>query len=258
MRIPPPLSPHPVPEELPLDILFEDDCILVLSKSSDMVVHPSPGTRGEGTLVNALLGQTDALSTEGGEYRPGIVHRLDRETSGLLVVARTDQAHRHLSAQFKARTVAKEYVALAHGVPKEQEGHIDLPLGRSPTQRKKMTVRHDDQGKESQTGWQVEKTLGDFTWFRLFPRTGRTHQIRVHLKNIGHPIVCDALYGREKKITISELQGRTPKAGESPILEHHALHAHRLRIAHPRDESPLEFQADLPPELQALWDLADG
>ncbi|MGE3962994.1 MAG: RluA family pseudouridine synthase [Planctomycetota bacterium] len=256
VRIPAPPPLRPIAQEIPLAVIFEDDAILVINKGPDMVVHPSPGRSPQGTLVNALLGRPGQLSSEGGDYRPGIVHRLDRETSGLIVVARTDAAHRNLAAQFKARAVAKEYLAFAHEVPNSAEGLVDLPVGRSPTQRKKMTVRHDEQGKESQTRWRVERTLARFTWFRLFPRTGRTHQIRVHLKSLGHPIVCDALYGREKKITLSEIHGRTPKAGEEAVLDHHALHAARLSFAHPVHGQPLTFEAPLPRELQRLWDLA--
>lgn len=257
ISIPPPPPTRPLPQEIPLEIIFEDDAILVVNKGPDMVVHPSPGQPPQGTLVNALLGRTGKLSTEGGDFRPGIVHRLDRETSGLIVIARTDAAHRQLASQFKSREVTKEYLALAHETPKQSEGLVDLPVGRSPTQRKKMTVRHDEQGKQSQTAWRVERTLGQFTWFRLFPRTGRTHQIRVHLKSLGHPIVCDALYGREKKITLSEIHGRTPKAGEAFVLDHHALHAARLSFAHPTSGESMEFQAPLPAELQLLWDLAN-
>ncbi len=258
VRIPPPPPPFPVPEGLPLDIIYEDEALLVINKTSEMVVHPHPGSGESGTLVNALLNYTDILSSEAGEYRPGIVHRLDRETSGLLLVARTDAAHRHLAAQFKARTLQKEYYALVHGIPRESEGEIDLPLGRSPTHRKKMTIRHDEQGKSSKTRWCRERQLGNFCWLHLFPATGRTHQIRVHLKAIGHPILCDALYGREKKITRSELVGRKPKAGEAPLLERHALHAARLRFQHPLDDRRVELVAPFPPDLAQLWELADS
>lgn len=257
IRIPPPPPILPIAEKIPLEVLYEDDSLLVINKPADMVVHPSPGTDNSGTVVNALLGMPGELSNEGGEFRPGIVHRLDRETTGLLLVARTNFAHRKLAEQFKERTVKKQYVAFAHGHPRELEGELDLPIGRSPTQRKKMTIRHDEGGKPSQTRWQVERTLGAFTWFRLFPRTGRTHQIRVHLKYLGHPIVCDALYGREKQIYTSELLGKVRKSGEEPLLRHHALHAHRIRFQHPNDDRWLDFEAPLPPALAHIWDLAE-
>lgn len=252
--IPPPPPLVPLPEDIPLDIIHQDDALIVINKSPDIVVHPTPaGLEAGGTIVNALLGHTDELSKEGGDYRPGIVHRLDRETSGILVVARNDDAHRHLAAQFKARTVDKEYVAFSHGVPREESGVIDLPIGRSLRERKKMAIRTDEGGKESRTEWRVTKTAGAFTWFRLHPTTGRTHQIRLHLKALGHPIVCDATYGREKKITRSELSGRTPKAGEEPILTRQALHAAGIRFRHPTTDESMEFEAPLPEDLAAVW-----
>ncbi|MEM7164919.1 MAG: RluA family pseudouridine synthase [Planctomycetota bacterium] len=254
VRIPPPPPPMPIPENVSLDILHEDDALLVVSKPAGMVVHPSPGTSARGTLVNALLGWTEDLSSEGGEFRPGIVHRLDRETSGVLLVARTDRSHRKLAEQFKERTVHKEYVAFVHGVPTEPEGIIDQPLGRSPTQRQRMAIRHDDQGKPATTSWKVEHDLGSHSWLRMFPKTGRTHQIRVHLKSIQLPIVCDATYGREKKITASELHGKTVKQGELPLLERHALHAHRIRFQHPETGAWTEFEAPLHADMQAVWD----
>ena len=252
--IPPPPEPFPLPEEIPLEILHQDDAIIVIQKTPDMVVHPSAGgAHAGGTIVNALLGLTEDLSSDAGQYRPGIVHRLDRETSGLLVVARSDHAHRCLAAQFKERRVKKEYLALCHGVPKEARGEVDLPLGRSLRDRKKMAVRTDEGGKPSHTAWQVEKQLGRLTWLRLFPTTGRTHQIRVHLKALGHPIVCDATYGREKRITLSEIHGRRPGPGEEPILTRQALHAARLSFTHPDSDETLTFEAPLPPDLATLW-----
>lgn len=256
IRIPPPPPPLPVPQDLPLEVLHEDDVFLVINKSPDMVVHPSPGVTEGGTVVNALLHHTDELSGEGGDFRPGIVHRLDRETSGLLIVARTDDAHRKIAAQFKAREVHKEYLALSHGHPKDPAGRVDLPLGRSLTQRKKMAVRVDSEGKPSVTEWRAVRRIGLFTWFHCFPETGRTHQIRLHLKAIGHPIVCDALYGREKTLTWSEVEGRRPKSGEEPILTRHALHARRIEFRHPITEALVAFEAPLPADLAALWDAA--
>lgn len=256
IRIPPPPPPLPIPQDLPLEVLHEDDGFLVINKSPDMVVHPSPGVTEGGTVVNALLHHTDELSAEGGDFRPGIVHRLDRETSGILIVARTDDAHRKIAAQFKAREVHKEYLALSHGHPKKPAGRVDLPLGRSPTQRKKHAVRVDSEGKASLTEWRAVRRIGLLTWFHCFPETGRTHQIRLHLRAIGHPIVCDALYGREKTLTWSEVEGRRPKSGEEPILTRHALHARRIEFRHPTTEALVAFEAPLPADLAALWDAA--
>lgn len=256
VRVPPPPPPFPIPQDLPLEVIYQDDAILVLNKSPDMVVHPSPGVTEGGTIVNALLNHTDELSREGGDFRPGIVHRLDRETSGILVVARTDAAHRIVAAQFKAREVHKEYLALCHGYPAEPSGRVDLPLGRSLTQRKKMAVRCDSAGKPSVTDWKVVRRLGSFTWFHCFPETGRTHQIRLHLKAIGHPILCDQLYGREKSLLRSTVLGQRPTAGEEPILTRHALHARRLELTHPTTGQLIAFEAELPADLAGLWDEA--
>ncbi|MFN0060660.1 MAG: RluA family pseudouridine synthase [Planctomycetota bacterium] len=257
VELPAPPSATPLAEAISLAVLYEDDDVIVIDKSPDMVVHPGAGNAAGGTIVNALLHYTDDLSGAGGEERPGIVHRLDRETSGVLLIARNDHAHRTVAAQFKARTVRKEYLALAHGVPRATNGTIDLPIARSLTQRKKMAIRHDEQGKRSVTRWQLVRVLADrFAWFHCFPETGRTHQIRVHLKALGHPILCDTLYGREKRLFRAELEGRKPPAAAEPILARHALHASRLSITHPRTGAPLDFHAPLPPDLAALWALA--
>ncbi|MFQ5653731.1 MAG: RluA family pseudouridine synthase [Planctomycetota bacterium] len=257
VELPPAPSPMPLPEEIPLDILHEDASIIVINKPSDRVVHPPVTGAEQGTIVNALLGYTDELSREAGHFRPGIVHRLDRETSGLLIVARSDAAHRYIADQFRERLVKKEYLALAHGIPEEEEGEIDLPLGRSLVNRKKMAVRHDEGGKSACTHWRVSGFVGPFTWFRLLPVSGRTHQIRVHLKAIGHPIVCDAVYGRERTITRRQLLGRSPAQGEPPVLSRQALHARRIRFRHPEDDRRVDFEAPLPADLAPLWEMAD-
>ncbi|MEM7262029.1 MAG: RluA family pseudouridine synthase [Planctomycetota bacterium] len=254
--LPPPPPPLPIPQDLPLELIHEDDALIVIHKSPDMVVHPSPGVTAGGTVVNALLSHTDELSTEGGDFRPGIVHRLDRETSGVMLIARTDIAHRKLAAQFKEREVHKEYLAFVHGIPKEPEGDIDLPLGRSLAHRKKMAVRHDDEGKASRTRWRTVRTVGEFAWIHCFPETGRTHQIRLHLKAIGHPIVCDATYGREKRITVSEVRGRRPRAGEELVLCRQALHAYRIEFTHPTTAESAQFTSELPDDLRPLWEIA--
>ncbi len=254
ISIPPPPPPLPIPESFPLDVIHEDAAFLVIHKPAGLVVHPGAGNLHGGTLVNSLLAHTDQLSREAGDYRPGIVHRLDRETSGLMVIARHDDAHRRLAAQFKARMVRKEYLALAHGEPVSLEGRIEEPIGRSLVNRKRMAVRPDSGGKAALTLWRTIGSLGRFTWFRCFPHTGRTHQIRVHLKTIGHPIACDFHYGRERSLTLSEAQGRKPQGKEEPVLSRHALHAFRLEFRHPDDGQLLQFEAPLPDDLSALWE----
>ncbi len=251
---PPAASTIPLPENHSLDILHQDDHIIVISKEAGMIVHPAPGAPPEGTLVNALLGHTDQLSHVGDADRPGIVHRLDRETSGVMVIARTDVAHRELARQFHDREVSKEYLALSHGVPECSSGEIDLPLARSFTEPRKQVVRHDEQARESFTAWKLTRTLGttrqrSIAWFHCFPRTGRTHQIRVHLKAIGHPILCDFLYGRETRCDLNSWQPDGPSA---PLLRH-ALHAWRLHLRHPVDQQLMRFEAPLPADLEPWW-----
>lgn len=252
MTVPPPPPPMPIPQDIPFEIIHEDASLLIIHKPAGLVVHPGAGNESGGTLVNALLSRTERLSREAGDFRPGIVHRLDRETSGVMVIARDDDAHRRIAAQFKARMVRKEYLALAHDAPATPEGRIDAPLGRSPIDRRRHIVRHDSDGKPALTSWRAVGTIGPFAWFRCFPHTGRTHQIRVHLKSIGHPIACDHLYGREKKLTLTEAHGRKVRGAEEPVLVRHALHAFRLAFRHPVDGRPVSFEAPLPPDLRVL------
>ena len=253
VSVPPPPPPLPIPQDIPFDLIYEDHALLVIQKPAGLVVHPGAGNTTGGTLVNALLSHTDQLSTEAGDFRPGIVHRLDRETSGLMVIARDDDTHRRVAAQFKARMVKKEYLALVHEHPTSSGGTIDAPLGRSLVDRKKMAIRHDADGKVALTHWRRVGTIGGLAWIRCFPHTGRTHQIRVHLKSIAHPIACDFHYGREKKMTLSDAFGRKVQGKEKPVLERHALHAFRLSFRHPDDGRSLAFEAPLPPDLQTLW-----
>ena len=255
---PPTPSPMPLAEDHQLDLIHQDDHILVISKEAGMIVHPAPGQPPENTLVNALLGHSEQLSSYGGQDRPGIVHRLDRETSGLMVIARSDEAHRELSRQFHDREVSKEYLALCHGKPETTSGEIDLPLGRSLTNPKKRVVRHDKEGRDAFTSWQLKRVLGDqheqtCCWFHCFPRTGRTHQIRVHLRAIGHPILCDFLYGRETQADLASVSPGSPPS----LLERHGLHAWRLFLRHPISQEPMQFEAPLPPDLSPWWGAAD-
>jgi 23S rRNA pseudouridine1911/1915/1917 synthase len=229
-----------VPEDLPLHIIYEDDDLLVVNKPADMVVHVGAGIKS-GTLVNALLHHVGKLSTTGGELRPGIVHRLDRMTSGLVVVAKNDSAHQELSAQFKARAVHKTYLALVHGRITNDWGQISRPVGRDPKRRIRM--RPGGIGaREACTRYRVLRRFRHFTLVEAEPQTGRTHQIRVHLSSIGHPVVGDTLYGAPARLSIAAEKERT--------LERNFLHAAALRFCHPRTRETLSFKAGLPPELE--------
>jgi 23S rRNA pseudouridine1911/1915/1917 synthase len=232
-------APRPallVPEERALSILFEDDAILVLDKPAGLTVHPGSGRR-DGTLANALVFHLRNLPTAFGADRPGIVHRLDKDTSGVLVVAKTEAAHRALARAFAAREVRKEYLALVHGRVEAEEGRIDLPLGRSSAGRTRMAVRTSG-GRAATTGWRVEERLPLHTLVRCFPVTGRTHQIRVHWRASGHPIVGDPLYGWRSSPG-DAVPGRL------------MLHAHRLAFAHPGSGEPVAFEAPVPADFAA-------
>lgn len=251
-------------EDIPLAVLYEDEAIIVVDKPAGMVVHPGCGHR-RGTLAGALLAHCGALSGAGGPARPGVVHRLDRETSGVLVAARTDAAHRALSRQFAERTVRKEYLALVHGAPRDCEGLVTGAIRRHahPAHRKEMTVAED--GRPSETRYEVAETFGRarggppggggvprFARIRAFPRTGRTHQVRVHLASLGCPVLCDPVYGRERAMDELHLRGERPRQGAEPariVLARHALHAHRLEIAHPVSGGRLAFEAPVPEDL---------
>jgi 23S rRNA pseudouridine1911/1915/1917 synthase len=241
----PPLSAQP--EDIPIEILHEDPDFVVVNKPAGMVVHAGAGAR-HGTLVNALLHRLKTLSTEGGALRPGIVHRLDRGTSGALVVARNDGAHRALAAQFRARTVQKTYLALLHGRLQRDTGVIELPIARDPRHRTRMTARLRS-GREARTGWRVLLRLEHFTLVAADLHTGRTHQIRAHFAAIGHPLVGDTLYGAPQRA----------RAGNVllPPLGRVFLHAARLAFAAPRDSQPIEVRAPLDAALKAyLHELA--
>lgn len=245
VEIPEPGPATPQPEALPVDILFEDAHVVVINKPAGMVVHPAPGHAG-GTLVNALLHHVDDLSGIGGEIRPGIVHRLDRGTSGVMVVAKHDEAHRELSRQFQEREVEKEYVALVWGEV-QQGRRIDADIGRDPNDRKKMSARAR-RARSAVTRVTKARFLRGVSILHVAIATGRTHQIRVHLSAIGHPIVGDALYGG--------IRHRVP-ARLRPVLrlERPFLHAMRLAFTHPAEAGRrLEFVAPLPADLQGVLD----
>jgi 23S rRNA pseudouridine1911/1915/1917 synthase len=230
------------PEALPLAIVHEDGDLVVVNKPAGMVVHLGAGVKS-GTLVNALLHHLGALSTAGGELRPGIVHRLDRMTSGLVVVAKNDFAHRSLAAQFKGREVGKTYVLLVHGRVVKDAGEISKPVGRDPVRRVRMKVG-GIRPREALTRYRVLRRFPHFTFLEAEPRTGRTHQIRVHFSSLGHPIVGDTLYGAPAKLRLGAQEQRT--------LPRTFLHAAALQFRHPRSGEPISLRAPLPTELESF------
>ncbi len=248
VSIPPPVAPSAAPEDIPLDILYEDNDIIVVNKPAGLVVHPAAG-HPTGTLVNALLAHCGALSSVGGEMRAGIVHRLDIGTSGAIVAAKSDAAHRSLTSQFQARTVEKVYGALVLGIMRSERGTFDSPLGRSRSDRKRISS-HTTRGRVALTEWRVLERFGtDLSWIEVTLHTGRTHQIRTHFAEAGHPLVGDPLYGGEKKLSrIPAGPLRDAVAG----LKRPALHAWRLGFDHPRTGERMRFTAELPEDLEAL------
>jgi 23S rRNA pseudouridine1911/1915/1917 synthase len=242
VELPAPPATELIPEDIPLDIVFEDDEVVVVNKPAGMVVHPAAGVH-TGTLANALVFHFQQLSERGGAFRPGLVHRLDRDTSGLVVVAKTAVAHEKLSDQFRARTVFKSYVALVHGVLKEEQGRIEQPLARDPKNRTRMAVVRG--GREAITLWRVRRQYERLALLDVKIKTGRTHQIRVHLAWIRHPVVGDETYGmgRDQNVPDARLRARISALGRQ------FLHAERLAFEHPRTGERLIFNAPLPAEM---------
>jgi 23S rRNA pseudouridine1911/1915/1917 synthase len=238
----PPNNPSPLlPEAIDLDIIFENDDVLVINKPAGMVVHPSPG-HDHGTLVHAVLGHVPKLEGIGGEERPGIVHRLDKDTSGIILVAKNEQSHHWLQEQFRSRKVEKTYLALVDGKPPSSRGRIEAPIGRNTSHRKLMGVVPIEKGREAVSEYHVLQNFPHQTLLEIHPFTGRTHQIRVHLAFIGCPIVGDTVYGKKKP---------------SINITRHFLHASKLKIILQSKEKPMIFEAALPDDLRMVLDSID-
>jgi len=236
VRIPPPQPVGLVPESIPLSVIFENDDLLVVNKPAGMVVHPAAG-HNTGTLVHAVLGYDPDLEGIGGEERPGLVHRLDKDTSGLITIAKNERAHRWLVEQFKERRVEKTYLALVDGKPPTPIGRIEAPIGRDPRDRKKMAVVKLEKGRQAISEYKTLENFPRHTLLEFHPHTGRTHQIRLHCAFLGCPIVADTTYGHRKP---------------SLELNRHFLHAWRLKITLPGEEKPRLFEAPLPDELMKV------
>lgn len=236
VRIPPPVPSGLVAEDIPLDIIFENDDLIVVNKPAGMVVHPAAG-HYSGTLVNAVLGYDPDMEGIGGEERPGLVHRLDKETSGLIILAKNERAHNWLQDQFRLRKVEKTYLALVDGKPPTPKGRVEAPIGRDPSHRKKMAIVQPGKGREAVSEYKTLETFKNHSLLEFHPLTGRTHQIRLHCQFLGCPIVGDAVYGRRNS---------------GVEISRHFLHAYRLKILLPDEKSPRTFEAELPDELKAV------
>ena len=238
MIIPPPEKLDLQPEKIPLDILYEDEHLIIVNKPAGLVVHPAPG-HYNGTLVNALLSHCDRLAGIGGVERPGIVHRLDKDTTGAMVVAKSDRAHQHLQGQIKAKTAIREYWGVVCGSPQKEHGTINLPVARHKVDRKKMAVIPIEKGgKEAVTHWEVIERLGNYTLMKYLLETGRTHQIRVHSTHLGYPLVGDKLYGSGGSLKVN--------------LSGQALHAYQLTLQHPISNHTIKAIAPLPEDFTKL------
>ncbi|MBX3423466.1 MAG: RluA family pseudouridine synthase [Pirellulaceae bacterium] len=261
MALPPPPVDGPQPEAIELDVLYEDDALLAINKPPGMVVHPAKGN-WRGTLASALAHHFKQLSDIGGPTRPGIIHRLDRDTSGVILVAKTNAVHLKLSEQFEQRLVSKEYFAIVVGNLQLDRDIVRQPIGPHPYQRDKMAIRRDHpDSREAETMYEVIDRFRGFCAVRVHPKTGRTHQIRVHMDYLGAPVLCDRLYAGHAKITRGEIRRRLvrglppePDDGEI-VLERQALHARRIQLTHPITEQPLCIESPLPLDLQGAYEL---
>jgi 23S rRNA pseudouridine1911/1915/1917 synthase len=246
-------------EDIPLEILFEDEYLVVINKAADMIVHPGRGNY-TGTLAGALQFHFDTLSDAAGKFRPGIVHRLDRNTTGVIVVAKDNQVHGKLSAQFEKREVKKEYRALVWGRPDFDSDFIETHIRTHPKVREKMHVCGEGgNARSAATFYEVISRFEKVSYMKLLPKTGRTHQLRVHMKHLGHSILADSMYDGGHSVSVVDLFSKPPAAGEaSPLISRQALHAHRLGFRHPYSGKEVEFQAPLPPDMQAVLDVLEA
>lgn len=236
--IPPPVTSSVIAQSIPLDVLYEDEYLIIINKPANFVVHPSAGHE-DGTLVNALLAHCPDLQGIGGVERPGIVHRLDKDTTGVMVVAKTEPVLHSLQGQIKAKTATREYFGVVYGSPRQVSGTVNLPIGRHPVDRKKMAIVPVEKGgREAVTHWQLQERLGNYSFIKFQLETGRTHQIRVHASHIKHPIIGDPLYSAGHSVGVN--------------LTGQALHAFRLTLVHPITEEVIESIAPLPPEMEKL------
>jgi 23S rRNA pseudouridine1911/1915/1917 synthase len=248
--VPPPTHDLPVPEDIPLEVLLEDEFLAVINKPHDMVVHPAKG-HWSGTLVNAIQFRFAHLSRLNGDYRAGIVHRLDRDTSGVILVAKEEETHRDLSMLFEMRKIFKEYLAITAGVLDRDSDYIEAKIGHHPHDRIKMTVvedEDDEDAKDACTYYEVIERFRGFTFCRCHPRTGRTHQIRVHLASVGCPILADKVYSGRDCLKLSDVNPEIEAERDEVLMPRQALHAHRLRFKHPRTGRLIDIEAALPAE----------
>lgn len=244
----------PEAEAVPLELLYEDSHLAVIHKPAGMLVHPgSSSAQQSGTVVNGLLHRYPGVVSVGVIDRPGIVHRLDRDTSGVMIVALSNQARLGLVNQFKARQVKKQYVAIVHGKVTLQSDYIDLPIGQHPKQHDRMRIDLKE-GKASSTFYEVEERFERYTVLKVYPLTGRTHQIRVHLAHLGHPVVADPAYGKSAAQMYRRLRDDLGAKGRTLLLQRQALHAHRVQFLHPVDGRTMEFKVPLPADMEDLRD----